>query len=125
LHATFAKPSPAGTRAWIVGGGIVFPLLTLFLLLNYTLAVGSAVAALESGTALQLLLDCFGIDAQKRIPPPSPGTMSVHVIGKQWGGEVRYEMVRGETSTAGLPGRLHVPVGAPGELRPKTKAMVE
>src|SRR5690606_29113517 len=27
LHATFAKPSPAGTRAWIVGGGIVFPLL--------------------------------------------------------------------------------------------------
>jgi len=116
LHATFAKPSPAGTRAWIVGGGIVFPLLTLFLLLNYTLAVGSAVAALESGTALQLLLDCFGIDAQKRIPPPSPGTMSVHVIGKQWWWEVRYEIVRGDTSTAVLANELHLPVGEPVEL---------
>lgn len=116
LHAIFSKQLRADTRVWVVGGGIVFPAVTLFLLLNYTLALGSAVSALESGTALRLLLDCFGIDAQQRIPPPSPGAVRVHVIGKQWWWEVRYETVRGDTKTVVLANELRIPVNEPVEL---------
>ena len=61
----------------------MFPAITLFISLNYSLAVGSAVSALNSGAALQLLLDCFGIGAKERIPPPLPGQLRIDVVGKQ------------------------------------------
>ncbi len=116
LHATFASPLRASTRAWVVGGGIVFPAVTLFLLLNYSIAVGSAVSAIDSGTALRLLLDCFGIDSKARIPPPAPGALRIHVIGKQWWWDVRYEVRRGDTSSVVLANELRVPLDEPVEI---------
>jgi cytochrome c oxidase subunit 2 len=116
LHATFAGQLRASTRAWVVGGGILFPAVTLFLLLNYSLAIGSAVSALDSGTALRLLLDCFGIDTKSRIPPPAPGALRIHVIGKRWWWDVRYETVRGDTRSIVLANELRIPIDEPVEL---------
>jgi cytochrome c oxidase subunit 2 len=116
LHATFANPSRASTRSWVVGGGIVFPAVTLFFLLNYSIAVGSAVSAIDSGAALRLLLDCFGIDSKARIPPPAPGSLRIHVIGKQWWWDVRYEVRSGDTSSVVLANELRVPLDEPVEI---------
>jgi cytochrome c oxidase subunit 2 len=116
LHATFAARLRASTRAWVVGGGIVFPAITLFLLLNYSIAVGSAVSAIDSGAALRLLLDCFGIDSKSRIPPPAPGSLRIHVIGKQWWWDVRYEVRSGDTSSVVLANELRIPLDEPVEL---------
>lgn len=117
LHATFKRQAlRASTKAWVIGGGIVFPAVTLFFLLNYSIAVGSAVSALDSGAALRLLLDCFGIDSRARIPPPAPGALRIHVIGKQWWWDVRYETVRGDTRTVVLANELRMPIDEPVEL---------
>ena len=116
LHATFAGRLRASTRAWVIGGGIVFPAITLFALLTYSLAVGSAVSALDSGTALRLILDCFGIDARSRIPPPAPGALRIHVIGKQWWWDVRYELANGDSRRAVLANELRIPLDEPVEL---------
>ena len=124
LHATFARRLRAGTRAWVIGGGIVFPAITLFLLLNYSIAVGSAVSAIDSGTALRLLLDCFGIDSKSRIPPPAPGALRIHVVGKQWWWDVRYEVRRGDTSSIVLANELRVPVDEPVELLLSTSDVI-
>jgi cytochrome c oxidase subunit II len=116
LHATFTGRLRASTRAWVIGGGVVFPAITLFTLLTYSLAVGSAVSALDSGTALGLILDCFGIDARSRIPPPAPGALRIHVIGKQWWWDVRYELANGESRGVVLANELRIPLDEPVEL---------
>jgi cytochrome c oxidase subunit II len=116
LHAVFTGQRKASTRAWVVGGGIAFPAVTLFILLNYSLAVGSAVSALNSGTALQLLLDCFGIGAKERIPPPLPGTLRIDVVGKQWWWEVRYRARQGDLRNVLLANEIRIPVGEPVEV---------
>jgi cytochrome c oxidase subunit 2 len=116
LHATFSAGRRASALTWVVGGGIVFPALTLSALLLYSLAVGSAVSAQQSGSALRLLLDCFGIDSTARIPPPLPGALRIHVIGKQWWWEVRYEGADGDTRTVVLANELRIPLDEPVEL---------
>ena len=116
LHAVFSRQLRASARAWVIGGGIVFPAVTLFVLLTYSLAVGSAVSALNSGTALQLLLNCFGIDSDARIPPPLPGTLRINVVGKQWWWEVRYRAADGELRNVPLANELRIPVDEPVEL---------
>lgn len=116
LHATFSGRLRATTRAWVIGGGVVFPAVTLFVLLTYSLAVGSAVSALDTGTALRLILDCFGIDARRRIPPLAPGAIRIHVIGKQWWWDVRYELADGGTERIVLANELRIPLDEPVEL---------
>lgn len=116
LHATFSNRLRASTRAWVVGGGIVFPAVTLFVLLTYSLAVGSAVSALDTGSALRLILDCFGIDQRRRIPPPAAGAIRIHVIGKQWWWDVRYELADGDRERVVLANELRIPVDEPVEL---------
>lgn len=124
LHATFTSSLRASTRAWVVGGGIVFPAVTLFLLLNYSIAVGSAVSAIDTGAALRLLLDCFGIDSKARIPPPAPGSLRIHVIGKQWWWDVRYEVRSGDTSSVVLANELRVPLDEPVEILTTTSDVI-
>lgn len=116
LHAVFGGQRQASTKAWVIGGGIVFPAITLFVLLNYSIAVGSAVSALNSGAALQLLLDCFGIGAKERIPPPLPGQLRIDVVGKQWWWEVRYRARQGDLRNVLLANEIRIPVGEPVEV---------
>jgi cytochrome c oxidase subunit 2 len=116
LHATFSSARRASTRAWVIGGGIVLPAVTLFVLLIYSVAVGSAVSALESGTLLRLVLDCFGIDSNARIPPPVPGALRIHIVGTQWWWDVRYQTASDDTRDVVLANELRIPVNEPVEV---------
>jgi cytochrome c oxidase subunit II len=116
FRAVFGAQSRASTKVWVVGGGIIFPAVTLFVLLNYSLAVGSAVSAINMGTALQLLLDCFGIRSSERIEPILPGTLRINVVGKQWWWEVRYRAVDGDLRNVLLANEIRIPVGEPVEM---------
>jgi cytochrome c oxidase subunit 2 len=90
IYGIVAKAKPVNTRLWILGGGLAFPIATLTTLLMYSLAVGNGLNAIGSSNALQLFLECFGIgDAARRAP--QDGVLRIHVVGKQWWWEVRYE----------------------------------
>lgn len=90
IYGVVAKAKSVNTRLWILGGGLAFPIVTLTTLLMYSLAVGNGLNAIGSSNALQLFLECFGIgDAARR--EPQDGVLRIHVVGKQWWWEVRYE----------------------------------
>lgn len=86
LWSTFAPARPVRWQRWILGGGLLFPIITLTALLVYSLSIGNA-------------LDVHAPD----------GALKVHVIGHQWWWEVRYEGDDG-TSIA-TANELHIPVG--------------
>lgn len=112
LYGVVARAKAINARGWILLGGLAFPIFTLTVLLMYSLAVGNGLNAIGSSNALQLFLECFGIgDAPER--PSADGVLKVHVIGKQWWWEVRYEQ----------PGRE--PVVLANEIRMPTHRAVE
>jgi cytochrome c oxidase subunit 2 len=70
IYGVYGRSRSINARRWIIGGGLVFPAVTLSVLLVYSLAVGHSV-----------------------MPGATSGdTLRVHVIGKQWWWEVRYEL---------------------------------
>lgn len=89
LAGVIGAPRKARAKRWILVGGLVLPGILLVALFIYALGVGNELAAQEGGDALR-----------------------VHVTGKQWWWEVRYEDGRGAT----LANELHIPVGRPVEL---------
>lgn len=90
IYGVLAKAKSVNARVWILGGGLAFPIVTLTVLLMYSLAVGNGLNAIGSSNALQLFLECFGIgEAASR--EPEDGVLRIHVVGKQWWWEVRYE----------------------------------
>lgn len=92
VWAVYARGRPINAQRWIVGGGLAFPAVTLTVLLVYSLAVGNALSAIGTSNALQLFLECFGVGGTPtEARPASDGVMRIHVIGKQWWWEVRYE----------------------------------
>lgn len=97
LYATYAKARTVDTRTWVVGGGIVFPVLVLSALLVYALTIGNAISAIDTSRG------------------PGSGMLRVHVVGKQWWWEVRYQLP-GTQDEIVLANELHVPVGQPVEL---------
>src|SRR5690606_40088084 len=46
-------------------------------------------------------------------PPPAPGSLRIHVDGKQWWWDVRYEVRSGDTSSIVLANELRVPLDEP------------
>jgi cytochrome c oxidase subunit 2 len=114
VYALFAKTTEANARRWIVGGGLIFPIVTLTALLVYSLAVGNAISAIGSTNALQLFLDCFG-GGRTNAPQSSDRLLRMHVIGKQWWWEVRYEQP-GRTTQIVAANELRIPVDRPVEL---------
>jgi cytochrome c oxidase subunit II len=92
MYGILSNARRAEVRHWIIGGGVVFPIVTLSALLVYSLSIGNA------------------LDAHA-----PAGALRVHVTGKQWWWEVRYE-IPGSATAAVLANELHVPVGQPVEL---------
>ena len=80
-----------GSRRFIIGGGIVFPVVTLAALLVYSLGVSRA-----------LML------------PLGPAPLRIEVIGRQYWWEVRYPDLGEGAVTAN---QLHLPVGREVELQ--------
>lgn len=90
LAGVIGAPRKARAKRWILVGGLVLPGILLAALFVHALGVGNELAAQDGGDALR-----------------------VHVSGKQWWWEVRYEDGRGAT----LANELHIPVGRPVELK--------
>ena len=114
VYGVVAKATTVNTRRWIVGGGLIFPIVTLTTLLVYSLAVGNALAAIGSSNALQLFLDCFGLGSAKT-QTPVERILRVHVVGKQWWWEVRYELP-GRSEQVVLANEVRIPIEQPVEL---------
>ena len=93
LAAIGALTTPRRTseRAWLIGGGLVFPVLVLSALLAYALHVGHALSGGASRTA------------------------EIEVTGKMWWWEVRYADAATRVSVT-LANELYVPVGRPIEI---------
>jgi cytochrome c oxidase subunit 2 len=92
LYATFTRARSINAWRWVVGGGVVFPAVTLSALLVYSLTITNSIAALDTTSMPR-----------------------VHVVGKQWWWEVRYESPEGGEQIV-LANELHVPVGQPVEV---------
>jgi cytochrome c oxidase subunit 2 len=70
IYGVYGRSRSINPRRWVIGGGLVFPAVTLSVLLFYSLAVGNSVMpGAISGDVLR-----------------------IHIIGKQWWWEVRYEL---------------------------------
>ena len=108
-----AKATTVNTRRWIVGGGLVFPSVVLTALLVYSLAVGNALSAIGTTSALQLFLECFGGNRTTGTAPADK-LLRIHVVGKQWWWEVRYEQADG--SSVVLANEVRMPIDRPVEL---------
>jgi cytochrome c oxidase subunit II len=100
LWSVFGAGRPIRECRWVVGGGIVFPAVVLTALLVHSLTVGNALDALGHGSQ-----HADGDSATPRI----------HVIGRQWWWEVRYEQAGAQTQIV-LANELHVPLDTRVEL---------
>lgn len=106
LYAMYSEPKRIRTRRWIIGGGLIFPAVTLTALLVYSIFVGNAIAELDSGAATRSFL---GRVAETAMPAES-SKLRVHVVGKQWWWEVLYESPGGSERIV-LANELHLPAG--------------
>lgn len=114
VYGVVAKAKSVNTRIWILGGGLAFPIVTLTVLLMYSLAVGNGLNAIGSSNALQLFLECFGI-GKAAGREPADGVLRVHVVGKQWWWEVRYERP-GQAEAVVLANEIRMPTNRAVEL---------
>jgi cytochrome c oxidase subunit 2 len=114
IAGVYANARSVDVRKWVIGGGLVFPAVTLAALLVYSLAVGNGVSAIGSSNALQLFLECFGI-ADASPLPQARRLLRIEVIGKQWWWEVRYEQPGGRERIV-LANEVRIPVDRPVEL---------
>lgn len=90
-YGAYAAPRKVSERAWIVGGGIIFPTVVLAALLIYAIDVGNALSG-----------------PQARAP-------EIEVTGKLWWWEVRYH-APGRGNPVVLANELRIPVGRPVEI---------
>jgi cytochrome c oxidase subunit II len=114
IYGVYAKARPINAQRWIIGGGLLFPIVTLTTLLLYSLAIGNGLSAIGSSNALQLFLDCFGIGSANTASA-TDRLMRVHVVGKQWWWEVRYEQP-GRSSYVVLANEVRIPLDTPVEF---------
>ncbi|MEK6244668.1 MAG: cytochrome c oxidase subunit II [Pseudomonadota bacterium] len=97
LYGAFSAPRKVAEKAWIVGGGIVFPAIVLAALLVYAIHVGHALSG-----------------------PPARAA-DIEVVGKRWWWEVRYATGGGH---AVLANELRIPVGKPLEIALSTDDVI-
>ena len=98
--AGLSPPNTSGralTRAsrWIVGGGVVMPVMALTV--TYLVALFT----------------------QRAIPSEVPGALEIDVIGRQWWWEVRYPQYSVVTAN-----EIHIPAGAPVNIRLTTADVI-
>jgi cytochrome c oxidase subunit 2 len=110
IAALLSGPRKINVRRWVVGGGLVFPAITLTALLIYSVAVGNALSAVGTSNVFELFLDCFGIDRER--PAIQPNVVRVHVVGKQWWWEVRYEAPESDAPVV-LANEIRIPIDRP------------
>lgn len=113
IFGVVAKGRDVAVKRWVIGGGLIFPSVTLTALLLYSIAVGNGLSSIGTRDALQLFLECFGAGESAASDEARP--LTVHVIGKQWWWEVRYEHADGNEQVV-LANEIRIPVDRPVEL---------
>jgi cytochrome c oxidase subunit II len=103
IYAAFAAGKPIAARRWVIGGGLVFPSVTLSVLLIYSLWVGDALDARGASGA-----------PHAHTARDANAPLRVEIIGRQWWWEVRYHSNADEPIVAA--NELRIPVGTPVEL---------
>lgn len=114
IYGVVAKARDVDDRKWIIGGGFVFPAVTLTALLMYSLAVGNGLTAIGTSNALQLFLECFGVSTASS-QAARDDVLRIEVVGKQWWWEVRYPQAEG-TDRIVLANEIRFPINRPVEL---------
>ena len=115
IYGVYGKGRAISAKRWLIGGGLVFPAVTLTALMIYSLAVGNGLAAIGTSNALQLFLDCFGLGSSEATRAAPDGVLRIHVIGKQWWWEVRYEQP-GSAARIVLANEIRLPTNQAVEL---------
>jgi cytochrome c oxidase subunit 2 len=100
LWGVFGPSKRIHERRWVIGGGIIFPSIALTALLAHSLTVGNAIGALGQASP-------HADDSRE--------PLRVHVIGRQWWWEVRYEQPGAQPHIV-LANELHLPTDSPVEL---------
>jgi cytochrome c oxidase subunit 2 len=121
VYGALSGPRKVSTGAWVIGGGVVFPVVVLAALLVHALRVGHALSA----------------------PPARPA--EIEVTGKMWWWEVRYlppgagalpgdvctaatraawEPPRDSAAAAVLANEIYIPVGRPVEIALKSDSVI-
>lgn len=90
-YGAYSAPRKVSERAWIVGGGIIFPAAVLTALLSYAISVSNALSG------------------------PRARAPEIEVAGKLWWWEVKYH-VPGRDNPVVLANELRIPVGRPVEI---------
>ena len=94
LYAVLARPERfPGTSAWVIGGGILFPIVTLTALQIYEFAV-----------------------ARRLVAPGGEGALRIEVEGRMWWWEVRYPGLGGEAGGIRAANEIVIPTGRPVEV---------
>lgn len=92
VHGALGEPRRASTELWVIGGGILFPVIVLSALLGYE-GLTHALAG-----------------------PAPPGAPRIEVEGRQWWWEVRYLAPSGDGDAVVTANEIHIPTGAAVEL---------
>lgn len=92
ICGVIAGPRSVNARRWLLVGGLILPGIALVALFVHAFVVGNALVHDLGGDALR-----------------------VHVTGRQWWWEVRYEAAAGEPQAV-LANELHIPLGRPVEI---------
>ena len=99
LYGAMTGPRRASAGAWVIGGGIAFPVAVLVALFLYALHVGHALSVVPAHAA------------------------DIEVTGKMWWWEVRYnDELSGEPIV--LANELYIPVGRPVEIALRTSDVI-
>lgn len=125
LRAVLSDAAQVDARRWIVGGGVVLPLVLLSLLLVYALAVGNTLADMSARGPLRFVLDCISSGARAYAPlDASAGPVRVDVTGRRWWWDVRYGGPGTPATGVPLANELRLPAGRPVELRLRTADVI-
>lgn len=97
VYGVLSGPRKVSAGAWVIGGGVIFPVVVLAALLVHALRIGHGLSA----------------------PPARPA--DIEITGKMWWWEVRYA---GADAPAVLANELYVPVGRPVEIALKSDNVI-
>ena len=99
LYGALSGPRKVSARAWIIGGGIVFPVTVLVALFLYALQVSHALS----------------------VAPPRAA--EIEITGRMWWWDIRYNDERSGSPIA-TANELYIPVGRPVEVALRTEDVI-
>jgi cytochrome c oxidase subunit 2 len=99
LYGAMTGPRRASAGAWVIGGGIVFPVTVLVALFLYALDVGHALSVAPARAA------------------------DIEISGRMWWWDVRYNDAQSGEQVV-LANELYIPVGRPVEIALRTSDVI-